>query len=178
MKYIIGLSSKSEKDLTRREADLRTVILADRWSSVNTTEFHVAKSREEKLDIVDLDQDAESDSERCVLAARRRSEQRMQAQALALRGIVSERAVQNEFQREAANRELGKSVVAEKKSLVAAMEQKAQSKREAEKRKILEQEQSRMDQERLRELQEVEGQLAQREHEEAEELRVQLELMS
>merc|ERR1711871_301729 len=46
VKYIIGLSSKSEKDLTRREADLRTVILADRWSSVNTTEFHVAKSRE------------------------------------------------------------------------------------------------------------------------------------
>ena len=178
MKYIIGLSLKNEQDLTQRETDLRTVILADRWSSVNTTEFHVAKSREETLEIVDLEQDAEDDPERRALAARRRSEQRMRAQAVALRGIVSEHAVQDEFKREAANRELGKSVVAEKKRLVTTVEQKAQRKREEEKRKVLAREQSRIEQERLRELREVEDQLAAREREEAEELRVQLELMS
>ena len=83
VKYIIGLSLKNEQDLTQRETDLRTVILADRWSSVNTTEFHVAKSREETLEIVDLEQDAEDDPERRALAARRRSEQRMRAQAVA-----------------------------------------------------------------------------------------------
>ena len=61
---------------------------------------------------------------------------------------------------------------------MTTVEQKAQRKREEEKRKVLAREQSRIEQERLRELREVEDQLAAREREEAEELRVQLELMS